>query len=382
MAAEPVRMSESIAEISKALIAFHRQCPKIPKLSRNPFLKSKYADLSTILEVVQPILNECDLVVQQHPTANFGLTTIVSHSSGEWISSEYPMQPLEAIVEKASGDKPASKAITPQSIGTVITYQRRYALGAILALNIDDDNDGHVEPTASTAPAGPKKTAQELMAEAAAKVAGDSDGQPGSVVVSQRVETAGGETPAAAEAPSLADQPNVAFANGEAKAPDEESTPEQRDRLKDLFAGLDIDTDGQAVILRKRGLSSIRSLSYGQANEIIGKLEPLLMAKLSADADAVNEATSGGGADESGQMIGRNDGPSTAEQVTKIKASLVELEQTKPGSTADCVARLNGAGFAKFAELNFDQASRLQASIEAQSISDFFEGVLATASAG
>ena len=31
----------------------------------------------------------------------------------------------------------------PQGAGSVITYQRRYALGAILGLNIDEDNDGN-----------------------------------------------------------------------------------------------------------------------------------------------------------------------------------------------------------------------------------------------
>jgi hypothetical protein len=50
------------------------------------------------------------------------------HTSGEWISESYEMEPTKH---------------DPQGAGSVITYQRRYALGAILGLNIDEDDDGN-----------------------------------------------------------------------------------------------------------------------------------------------------------------------------------------------------------------------------------------------
>ena len=160
--------SQSIAELTKAMIEFHKKCPKIPKSSKNPFLKSKYADLSTILDIVQPVLCECGLNIQQHPSEDFGLVTILSHISGEYIASSYNMQPLESIIDKES----KAKAITPQSIGSVITYQRRYAIGAVLNLNIDDDTDAQpTDDQVSSGPATPppvKKTAKQLMEEAAA----------------------------------------------------------------------------------------------------------------------------------------------------------------------------------------------------------------------
>ena len=160
-----VTQSESIAKLTQALIKFHRSAPKIPKSSRNPFLKSNYADLSTILDLVQPVLNDCDLTVMQFPVGEHELTTTIAHESGEWMSSTYKMQPLESVVDKDQ----KLRAITPQSIGSVITYQRRYALGALLCLNIDDDNDGNPTSGQVTAEqAAPKKTAQQLMAEAAA----------------------------------------------------------------------------------------------------------------------------------------------------------------------------------------------------------------------
>lgn len=355
----PVRMSDSIAAISKAMIEFHKQCPKIPKLSRNPFLKSKYADLSTILEIIQPILNDCELVVQQHPTANFGLTTIVSHSSGEWISSEYPMQPIESVVEKATGDRPASKAITPQSIGTVITYQRRYALGAILCLNIDDDNDGHVEPVSPAAPAQPRKTPQELMAEAAAKVESAREGAAVNSLAANPV------------ASTLAAAPAVPFLNGETKQPSELASAESVTKIDQLCLQLGIDEDGKKSICQKRGVFAINQLSQEQAATIITNLAAMAVKNVAS-----------GGVSEAGVAVGNDNGPCTDQQVGEIKAALAEWEQSQPGVVADFVARLNGAGFGKVSDMTFKQASELKAAVEMKNIANFFGSILETAAAG
>lgn len=120
--------SNSIKEIAKALITFHVKVDKIPKDASNPFFKSKYASLSTILDAINDPLNESELSVCQFPSGEHGLTTLLMHVSGEWISSEYSMRPTKD---------------DPQGIGSCITYQRRYALAAILGLNIDEDDDGN-----------------------------------------------------------------------------------------------------------------------------------------------------------------------------------------------------------------------------------------------
>jgi hypothetical protein len=298
-------------------------------------------------------------VVQQHPTANFGLTTIVSHSSGEWISSEYPMQPIESVVEKATGDRPASKAITPQSIGTVITYQRRYALGAILCLNIDDDNDGHVEPTTPIAPAAPRKTPQELMAEAAAKVESAREGTAvNSVAASPVVST-------------LAAAPAVPFLNGEVKEPGNlvsKTTVAVINKTCDL---LGIDEDGRKTICAKRGVFAMDQLSQEQASEILVKLSAM-----------ATNAVANGGVSEVGVAIGNENGPCTDQQVGEIKAALAEWEQSQPGVVADFVARLNGAGFGKVSDMTFKQASELKAAVEMKNIANFFGSILETAAAG
>ena len=120
--------SESIKTISEALIGFHKEVAKIPKDSSNPFFKSKYASLSAILDAIDtPLLNN-GLVLVQFPSGENGLTSRLCHKSGEWMEDTYVMRPSKD---------------DPQGRGSAMTYQRRYAIGAILSLNIDDDDDGN-----------------------------------------------------------------------------------------------------------------------------------------------------------------------------------------------------------------------------------------------
>ena len=120
--------SESIKNLAIALCKFSSLVVKIKKTETNPFFKSKYADLSGILDVIKEPLIECELSIVQFPKGKYGLETMIMHSSGEWMSGEYEMKPTKE---------------DPQNAGSVITYQRRYALGAILGLNIDKDDDGN-----------------------------------------------------------------------------------------------------------------------------------------------------------------------------------------------------------------------------------------------
>jgi len=123
-----MQQSESIQNIAKALMTFHVKVGSIKKDAKNPFFKSSYASLSNILESINDPLVESGLSIGQFPSGQYGLTTILMHESGEFISSEYEMKP-------AKDD--------PQGRGSCITYQRRYALAAVLSLNIDDDDDAN-----------------------------------------------------------------------------------------------------------------------------------------------------------------------------------------------------------------------------------------------
>lgn len=121
--------STSIGNLAKALIKFHTTVEKIKKDAKNPFFKSKYASLSNILEAINEPLIESGLSFSQFPIGENGLVTILMHGeSGEFIQSHYEMKPVKD---------------DPQGRGSVITYQRRYALAAVLGLNIEEDDDGN-----------------------------------------------------------------------------------------------------------------------------------------------------------------------------------------------------------------------------------------------
>ncbi|MFY8127645.1 MAG: ERF family protein [Chitinophagaceae bacterium] len=121
--------SQSIKNIASAIILFHVKVDTVKKDASNPFFKSKYATLSNILDVINVPLNESGLSFAQFPTGENGLTTILMHAeSGEYLQANYEMHPVKN---------------DPQGRGSSITYQRRYALAAILGLNIDDDDDGN-----------------------------------------------------------------------------------------------------------------------------------------------------------------------------------------------------------------------------------------------
>ena len=118
-------------EITKALLNAQKEFPTVKKEDKNPFFKSSYAGLPSVLEVVLPILNKCDLFLTQSPITagdRIGVKTIIMHSSGESIESEF-------TVNLAKND--------PQGAGSAITYTRRYAIVSILGLNVDDDDDGN-----------------------------------------------------------------------------------------------------------------------------------------------------------------------------------------------------------------------------------------------
>lgn len=124
-----MQKSDSIKNLAAALILFHVKVENIKKDASNPFFKSKYASLSNILDAITDPLAEAGLTFSQHPTDANGLCSLLIHAeSGEYLMSEFDMKPVKD---------------DPQGRGSCITYQRRYALSAILGLNIEDDDDAN-----------------------------------------------------------------------------------------------------------------------------------------------------------------------------------------------------------------------------------------------
>ena len=129
--------SESIIELSKALSKFQGEVKNPANTAVNPFFKSKYAPLETVLNAVRPILSKHGLSIIQAPSSEgeyVSITTTLLHESGEWIE----FAPLNLKTDKN----------TAQGAGSAITYARRYAISAILGIASEEDDDGNnAEPT-------------------------------------------------------------------------------------------------------------------------------------------------------------------------------------------------------------------------------------------
>lgn len=127
-----MQKSESIAELAKALAAFHLEVKQPLKDKANPFFKSKYVPLENVVEAITDIAPKHGLSFMQYPINQenkVGIVTILIHSSGEYIETE----PIFA--QPAKND--------PQATGSVITYLKRYSLSAVFGITSDEDDDGN-----------------------------------------------------------------------------------------------------------------------------------------------------------------------------------------------------------------------------------------------
>jgi hypothetical protein len=133
-------MSEAINEISAALAKAQGQIEGASKGKVNPAFKSKYADLASIWDACREPLSANGLAVLQIPNETADgmmLVTMITHSSGQWFRSSYPVRPVQA---------------TPQGLGSALTYSRRYSLMAMVGIAPEDDDGeaamgrGHQQP--------------------------------------------------------------------------------------------------------------------------------------------------------------------------------------------------------------------------------------------
>jgi hypothetical protein len=120
--------TEQVDKIFPALIKAQSEMGNAKKTSDNPYFKSKYADLSEIIEVSKSVLTDNGLGVIQSPGGTGNTVTItcrIIHTSGQWIEDAIAMN-----VTKTD----------PQSIGSAITYGRRYQLAALFNIAQEDDD--------------------------------------------------------------------------------------------------------------------------------------------------------------------------------------------------------------------------------------------------
>lgn len=138
-----MRTSETITKIAPALLKAQKAITFAAKDAINPHLKSKYADLPSVIDAVKGALNDSGIMFSQTATESepttLRLTTRLIHESGEWIEDTATM--------------PITKT-DPQGYGSAMTYARRYTLAAITGLYQDDD-DGQKAAKPATKPEAP-----------------------------------------------------------------------------------------------------------------------------------------------------------------------------------------------------------------------------------
>lgn len=121
--------SATISKLAAALNKAQFNIGAATKDAKNPFFKSRYADLSSVMAVCKaPLLDQCISVLQlvgKDETGGY-LETVLLHESGEYISDRMPLV--------------CAKQHDPQAMGSAITYARRYALQSALFIPAEDDD--------------------------------------------------------------------------------------------------------------------------------------------------------------------------------------------------------------------------------------------------
>jgi hypothetical protein len=136
------RSSETIgaiaAALAKAQIELNNPEKALTATIASPFPREasrtfRYASLSSGLDLVRKCLGRHEIATVQttsidEKTGLIRLTTMLAHSSGEWVSSDWPVCPL-------------TETAAPHRMGAALTYARRYALFTLVGIAGEDDLD-------------------------------------------------------------------------------------------------------------------------------------------------------------------------------------------------------------------------------------------------
>lgn len=122
-------MSEQVNELFSALSKAQGELKAAFKDSSNPFFKSKYANFSSVVESSREALSKNGLAITQlicQEDGKYILKSILGHASGQWIMSVLPL-----LMAKG----------TPQEMGSVISYMKRYSWSALIGQATTDEDD-------------------------------------------------------------------------------------------------------------------------------------------------------------------------------------------------------------------------------------------------
>lgn len=133
----------------KKLLEAKKEIGKVAKNAKNPHFRNTYADINALIEAVEPILLSHGLLLLQPIIENHVVTRIIDVENGEAIESILPL-PLN---------------LTPQQLGSAVTYFRRYTLQSLLSLQVADDDGNGTNPTPQQPPQK-KQMTDELFEKA------------------------------------------------------------------------------------------------------------------------------------------------------------------------------------------------------------------------
>lgn len=122
-------MEKEKETLFEKLLEIQKEIKPIVKDSDNPFFKSKYADLNSILSELKPMLEKRNLLLLQPIRVEGGITIV-----GSIITNGMEEKTSEIAVPTITD---------PQKIGACITYFRRFTLMSLFALETEDD-DGNL----------------------------------------------------------------------------------------------------------------------------------------------------------------------------------------------------------------------------------------------
>jgi hypothetical protein len=158
------RSSESIAAIATALAKAQIELSNPEKAMMGTIYNNRsdssqsfrYASLSSGLDIIRKTLGGQQIAVAQttdidRANGAVNLTTVLLHTSGEWISSDWPVCALSEISQ-------------PRRMGAALTYARRYALFTMVGIAGEDDLD--TSPDVINDRAGGRKTVDSESSDA------------------------------------------------------------------------------------------------------------------------------------------------------------------------------------------------------------------------
>lgn len=135
-----LEMTPSIQELTKALNAAYFEITEVAKTAKAH--QYKYAPLEAITPMIRAACLKCGLVVVQcgwSPIPGYhGITTLISHTSGEWMKFQYAI-PL-----------PEQSRNMAQSIGGIQSYLRRYSINSLFMIATEDEDAVHAKEEKKT----------------------------------------------------------------------------------------------------------------------------------------------------------------------------------------------------------------------------------------